>query len=55
MAEQEKPADGELMFAAGMLAGSLNDLKSSVAQAQVKRVVEWLISLVEGEREEKAE
>ena len=38
MTEQEKPADGELMFAAGILGGSLN---------QVKRVMLWLISLVE--------
>ena len=47
MAEQKKPADGELIFAAGLLGGSLNYLKSSVAQAQVKRVMYWLISLAE--------
>jgi len=47
MTEQKKPADGELMFSAGILAGSLNQLKSSVAQDQVRRVVQWLISLAE--------
>ena len=55
MAEQKKPANGELIFAAGILAGSINQLKGSVAQEQVERVVEWLISLVEGEGEEKPE
>ena len=45
---REKPADGEIMFAAGILAGSLNDLKGySVAQEQVRHVVQWLIALVD--------
>jgi len=50
-AEQKKPADAELMFAAGLLAGSLDHLKGP-GQEQVKRVMLWLISLVEeGEKE----
>lgn len=51
--EQKKPLDGELMFAAGILAGSLDNLKGhTVAQGQVKHVVEWLISLAEEPRDE---
>jgi len=50
-AEQKKPADAELMFAAGLLAGSINQLKGSVAREQVKHVVDWLNYLVEEERE----
>lgn len=49
MEEQKKPADGELMFAAGILAGTLNHLNGLVAQEQVRRVVQWLISLAEEE------
>jgi len=52
MTKQEKPADGELIFAAGILAGSINQLKGSVAQEQVERVVQWLISLVAREETE---
>lgn len=55
MTEQEKPTDGELMFAAGILGGTINQLNGSVAQEQVERVMQWLISLVvEEDREEKA-
>lgn len=49
MAEQKRPADSELMFAAGLLAGSRNHLNGLVAQEQVKHVVDWLIYLVEEE------
>ena len=50
MTEQKKPADGELIFAAGLLGGSLNYLKSSEARAQVKRVMYWLISFTASPR-----
>lgn len=38
MTEQEKPADAKLMFVAGILAGSLKDLKGYlVAQEERER------------------
>jgi len=50
MTVPNKPPDGELIFAAGLLAGSLDRLKGPV-QEQVERVVQWLISLVVAEGE----
>jgi len=52
MVEQKKPADAELIFAAGILAGSIDHLKAPVLRDPIERVVQWLISLVAVEETE---